>query len=67
MTMLRCRKVPVTKLEMATQEVAAHIEECRFGLLEEIYRVAKMEERFVAGTLRKFRLLSQNVTQLIVR
>lgn len=51
MTMLRCRRVPVTKLEMATQEVAAHIEECRFGLLEEIYRVAKMEERFVAGTL----------------
>jgi len=67
MTMLRCRRVPVTKLEMATQEVAAHIEECRFGLLEEIYRVAKMEERFVAGTLRKFHPLFENATQLIAR
>ncbi|KAF8463647.1 hypothetical protein BDZ91DRAFT_796198 [Kalaharituber pfeilii] len=51
MTMLRCRRVPVTKLEAATAEVAAHIEECRIGLLEEIYRVAKMEERWVEGTL----------------
>lgn len=53
MTMLRCRRVPVSKLENATTEVAAHIEECRIGLLEEIYRVAKMEERWITGTLRK--------------
>ena len=62
--MLRCRRVPVAKLELATQEVAAHIEECRFGLLEEIYRVARMEERYVAGTLSKFHLLFGDATQL---
>ena len=51
MTMLRCRRVAISKLESATAEVSASIEECRIGLLEEIYRVAKMEERYVAGTL----------------
>ncbi|KAI5806478.1 hypothetical protein DFH27DRAFT_608628 [Peziza echinospora] len=51
MTMLRCRKVPISKLENATTEVSAHIEESRIGLLSEIYRVAKMEERYLDGVL----------------
>ena len=54
MTMLRCRRVPVERLEMATTEVAGHIQEGRIELLEEIYRVAKMEERYIDGMLRMF-------------
>lgn len=64
MTMLRCRRVTIEKLEMATMEVAAHIEENKLPLLEEIYRVAKMEERYVLGTLRKYPYLYGKPTQL---
>lgn len=39
---------------MATTEVAGHIQEGRIELLEEIYRVAKMEERYIDGMLRMF-------------
>ncbi|KAH0609991.1 uncharacterized protein H6S33_012537 [Morchella sextelata] len=51
LTMLRCRKVPVSKLEAATAEATAHIPLEKAPLLEEIYRVAKLEERFLAGGL----------------
>lgn len=49
--MLRCRKVPVAKLEAATAEATAHIPLEKAPLLEEIYRVAKLEERYLAGGL----------------
>lgn len=49
--MLRCRKVPVAKLEAATAEATAHIPPEKAPLLEEIYRVAKLEERYLAGGL----------------
>ncbi|KAG0126525.1 hypothetical protein HOY82DRAFT_581011 [Tuber indicum] len=51
LTMLRCRKVPVSKLEAATAEATAHIPPEKAPLLEEIYRVAKMEERYRSGGL----------------
>lgn len=52
--MLRCRKVPVAKLEAATAEATAHIPLEKAPLLEEIYRVAKLEERYLAGGLGGF-------------
>ena len=41
---------------MATAEVAGHIQEGRIELLEEIYRVAKMEERLINCTIRMSRV-----------
>jgi hypothetical protein len=57
LTMLRCRKVPVAKLEAATAEANAHIPPEKAPLLEEIYRVAKMEERYRSGGLGTFSFL----------
>ncbi|KAI5790183.1 hypothetical protein EDC01DRAFT_616572 [Geopyxis carbonaria] len=45
LTMLRCQKVPISKLESATSEVMVQIPNERIPLLEEIYRVARHEER----------------------
>jgi hypothetical protein len=52
--MLRCRKVPVAKLKAATAEATAHIPPEKAPLLEEIYRVAEMEERYIKGGLGGF-------------
>jgi hypothetical protein len=46
LTMLRSRKVPISKLEAATTEVMVQIPTERIPLLDEIYRVAKQEERY---------------------
>lgn len=46
----------MSKLEAATAEATAHIPLEKAPLLEEIYRVAKLEERFLAGGLGTFHL-----------
>ncbi|BFZ59389.1 hypothetical protein YB2330_000398 [Saitoella coloradoensis] len=51
MTMLRCGKVPVNRLELATAEVGAFIPQDKTGLLKEIYRVAREEERLRNGEI----------------
>ncbi|KAI9766790.1 MAG: hypothetical protein M1840_006265 [Geoglossum simile] len=51
MTLLRLRKVPIEKLEAATKEVSGNIPKDKQPLLAEIYKVAKMEERYVNGEL----------------
>lgn len=54
MTLLRCGRVSVERLQLATAEVAAFIPAEKTHLLREIYRVAREEERFrngdIAGT-----------------
>ncbi|OLL26951.1 hypothetical protein NEOLI_000742 [Neolecta irregularis DAH-3] len=49
--MLRCGKVPVNRLELATAEVAAYIPPDKTNLLREIYRVAREEERLRIGEI----------------
>lgn len=51
LTMLRCGKVPISKLVVATSEVMVQIPKERIPLLEEIYMVAEREERCKAGAL----------------
>jgi hypothetical protein len=51
MTLLRLRKVPIEKLEAATKEVSGNIPKDKQPLLAEIYKVAKMEERYLNGEL----------------
>ncbi|KAF8244764.1 hypothetical protein K440DRAFT_6127 [Wilcoxina mikolae CBS 423.85] len=51
LTMLRCGKVPISKLVTATQEVMVQIPKERIPLLDEIYMVADREERCKAGAL----------------
>lgn len=50
--MLRCGKVPISKLVSATAEVMVQIPKERIPLLDEIYMVAEKEEQFKAGGLR---------------
>lgn len=50
--MLRSRRVTISKLEGATSEVMVQIPDERIPLLEDIYRVARQEERYVNGELR---------------
>ena len=54
MTLLRCGRVSVERLQLATAEVAPFIPAEKTHLLKEIYRVAREEERFrngdIAGT-----------------
>lgn len=52
--MLRSGKVPISKLETATSEVTVQIPPERIPLLNEIYQVARHEERYKRGELRKF-------------
>jgi hypothetical protein len=51
LTMLRSRRVPIEKLEGATAEVMVQIPKERIPLLNEIYQVAKQEERFLRSEL----------------
>src|SRR5437762_3701058 len=51
MTLLRCGRVPVERLQLATAEVAAFIPAEKTHLLKEIYRVAREEERFRNGDI----------------
>lgn len=51
MTMLRCGKVLVNRLELATAEVAAFIPSDKINLLREIYKVAREEELFRADEI----------------
>lgn len=50
--MLRYKKIEISKLEQATSEVMVQIPNERVPLLEEIYRVAKQEERLRRGEIR---------------
>lgn len=54
----------MSKLEAATAEATAHIPLEKAPLLEEIYRVAKLEERFLAGGLGTFHLSLRFVPML---
>ena len=51
MTLLRCQRVPVERLQLATAEVAAFIPADKTHLLREIYRVAREEERYHLGEI----------------
>ena len=51
MTLLRCRRVPIERLQLATAEAAAYIQADKMHLLKEIYRVAREEERFRNGDI----------------
>jgi hypothetical protein len=51
MTLLRCGRVPVERLQLATAEVAAFIPAEKTHLLKEIYRVAREEERYRKGEI----------------
>ena len=51
MTLLRCGKVRVERLQLATAEVAAFIPPTKTHLLREIYRVATEEEKFRDGLI----------------
>jgi len=51
MTLLRCGKVRVERLQLATAEVAAFIPPTKTHLLREIYRVATEEEKFREGLI----------------
>lgn len=52
--MIRCNIVSISTLEKSTSipEVLSQIPEERMPLLEEVYKVAKQEEKFVNGELR---------------
>ncbi|KAL7270493.1 hypothetical protein RUND412_006800 [Rhizina undulata] len=67
LTMLRSRKVPVQKLEDATAEVMAQIPKEKAPLLEEIYRVAKQEERYINGQLPRGTLCFVAASEKIVK
>ena len=49
MTMLRLDRVPIATLAEATNELQTKIE--KWALLEEIYKVAKQEERLRHGEI----------------
>ena len=51
MTLLRCQRVPIERLQLATAEVAAFIPPEKTHLLREIYRVAREEERYRLGQI----------------
>jgi hypothetical protein len=51
MTLLRCQRVPVERLQLATAEVAAFIPADKTHLLREIYRVGREEERYRLGEI----------------
>src|SRR5262245_22957120 len=51
MTLLRCNRVPVERLQLATAEATAFIPADKTHLLREIYRVAREEERYRRGEI----------------
>jgi len=51
MTLLRCGRVSVERLQLATAEVAAFIPAEKTHLLREIYKVAREEEKFRNGEI----------------
>jgi hypothetical protein len=51
MTLLRCQRVPIERLQLATAEVAAFIPADKTHLLREIYRVSREEERYRLGEI----------------
>ena len=51
MTLLRCQRVPIERLQLATAECAAYIPGDKTHLLREIYRVAREEERYRLGEI----------------
>ena len=53
--MLRSRKVSIDKLEAATAEVMVQIPKERIPLLEEIYQIARQEERYERNELRTYK------------
>lgn len=56
----------MAKLEAATAEATAHIPLEKAPLLEEIYRVAKLEERYLAGGLGGFSIFRNFSAVLIL-
>lgn len=62
LTMLRYEKIEISKLEQATSEVMVQIPKERIPLLEEIYRVAKQEERLRRGEIRMPSKFSPNLS-----
>jgi hypothetical protein len=51
MILLRCGRVPIERLQLATAEVAAFIPAEKTHLLKEIYRVAREEEKYRLGEI----------------
>ncbi|KTW28328.1 uncharacterized protein T551_02747 [Pneumocystis jirovecii RU7] len=51
LTILRCSKIPVSRLELATAEISAFIPADKTILLREIYQVAREEERLRNGEI----------------
>lgn len=51
MTLLRCGRIPVERLQLATAEVAAFIPPEKMHLLREIYRVGREEEKYRLGEI----------------
>ncbi|KAA8901729.1 hypothetical protein FN846DRAFT_781031 [Sphaerosporella brunnea] len=67
LTMLRSRKVPIDKLEAATSEVMVQIPKERIPLLNEIYQVARQEERFERSELPPSTIVYVAASEKIIR
>ncbi|KTW31540.1 hypothetical protein T552_00182 [Pneumocystis carinii B80] len=52
-TMLRCSKIPINRLELATAEISTFIPPDKTSLLREIYHVAREEEKMRNGDIEK--------------
>nr|AAG38543.1 Ydr124wp-like protein [Pneumocystis carinii] len=55
-TMLRCSKIPINRLELATAEISTFIPPDKTSLLREIYHVAREEEKMRNGDIVKMGL-----------
>ncbi|EMR08537.1 hypothetical protein PNEG_03018 [Pneumocystis murina B123] len=53
LTMLRCSRIPINRLELATAEISAFMPPNKTSLLREIYQVARQEERMRNGEIDK--------------